>query len=186
MSSPITPNTGATATDGSGEAAAVPDFLRPRRRSPGWHWALILLLMLGLALQVALADRARLAADAGTRPWISSACALLRCSLPAWREPAAYTMTARDVRPLPAQPGNLQVRASIRNDARWAQAWPTLKLSLSDPDGRVLGSRVFTAQDYLDDPAIAGQPLGPGQSAQLAFIVRDPGTTTAAFAFEFL
>ena len=38
-----------------------------------------------LVLQVLLADRARLAADARTRPFMERACALLGCTLPPWR-----------------------------------------------------------------------------------------------------
>lgn len=188
MTAPITasiPLAPPVVEPGDAGAEPMPGFLRPRRRTPGWHWLVILLLLVTLALQVVLADRARLAADATTRPAISALCAALRCSVPAWHEPEAFMMTARDVRPLTGQPGNLQVRASIRNDARWEQPWPALKLSLSDADGRVVGSRVFSAAQYLDDPTIAATPLLPGQSAQLAFIVNDPSPGTVAFSFQF-
>src|SRR5699024_7359212 len=89
-----------------------------------------------LAAQLLLADRSRLAADAGWRPVLATLCGALRCSLPAWREPAAIAIEQRDVRPAPEQPGVLQVNALIRNDARWPQAWPRLTLTLSDIDGR--------------------------------------------------
>ncbi|AWH19070.1 DUF3426 domain-containing protein [Stenotrophomonas sp. ZAC14D2_NAIMI4_7] len=168
-------------------ASEAPSFLgmRPRARpSPRWHWALVAGLALLLVLQSVLADRARLAADAGHRPWISALCGVLRCSLPAWREPTAFTMTSREIRPLPGQAGVLQVQASIRNDARWAQAWPDLRLSLSDADGRLIGSGVFTPAQYLgEDPAAT---LEPGQSARVAFRVQEPAASTVAFTFEFL
>jgi hypothetical protein len=129
-------------------AADAPGFLgsaRPRALpAPRWHWLLVAGLALLLVLQSVLADRARLAADAGNRAWLGALCGVLRCSLPAWHEPTAFTMTSREIRPLPGQAGVLQVQASIRNDARWAQAWPDLRLSLSDADGRVIGSGVFT------------------------------------------
>lgn len=155
-------------------------------RAPRWQWATVLALALLLLLQIALADRARLAADAATRPWIATLCAALGCSLPAWHEPAAFTMTSRDVRPVPGQAGALQVQASIRNDARWAQQWPTLRLSLSDADGRVIGTGVFDASDYLGQEAPTASALEPGQSAQIAFQVREPAASTVAFNFEFL
>jgi hypothetical protein len=54
----------------------------------------------------------------------------LRCSVPAWREPAAFHVTSRDVRPHPTAAGVLLVTATFRNDARFAQPWPRLQLSL--------------------------------------------------------
>jgi hypothetical protein len=168
--------------------ADAPSFLGVRPRAlptPRWHWLLVAALALLLLLQSVLADRARLAADAGTRPWISALCNVLRCTLPAWREPAALTMTSREIRPLPAQAGVLQIQASIRNDARWPQAWPDLRLSLSDADGRVIGTGVFAPAQYLgENPGAA--PLEPGQSARIAFRVQEPAASTVAFTFEFL
>lgn len=180
VAEPIAPN---------GAATPAPSFMRAPERAaptPRWQWALVGGLVVLLSLQIAVADRARLAADAGSRPWIAGLCSVLRCSLPAWQEPAAFSMISRDVRPVPGQPGALQVQASFRNDARWAQAWPSLRLSLSDADGRVIGTRVFAPHDYLDPTADAASVLEPGQSAQIAFRVREPAASTVAFTFEFL
>jgi len=170
-------------------AAVAPSFMRaptPTAPTPRWQWGLVAGLVALLALQIAVADRARLAADAGSRPWVAGLCSVLRCSLPAWQDPAAFSMISRDVRPVVGQPGALQVHASFRNDARWAQSWPSLRLSLSDADGRVIGSSVFTPQDYLEVGADAAALLEPGQSAQIAFRVREPAASTVAFTFEFL
>ncbi|HDS0922368.1 TPA: DUF3426 domain-containing protein [Stenotrophomonas maltophilia] len=170
-------------------ATPAPSFMRAPERAPPtprWQWGLVAGLVVLLSLQIAVADRARLAADPGSRPWIAGLCSVLRCSLPAWQEPAAFSMISRDVRPVPGQPGALQVQASFRNDARWAQAWPSLRLSLSDADGRVIGTRVFAPRDYLDPTADAASVLEPGQSAQIAFRVREPAASTVAFTFEFL
>ena len=179
----------ATAALPPADAIATPSFLRlpgARLRTPRWQWGMVAGLAAVLLVQIAVADRARLAADAGTRPWIAGLCSVLRCSLPAWREPAAFSMLSRDVRPSPGQAGALQVQASIRNDARWAQAWPSLRLSLSDADGRVIGTNVFAPADYLDRATDPAATLEPGQSAQIAFRVREPAASTVAFTFEFL
>ncbi|PTT64291.1 DUF3426 domain-containing protein [Stenotrophomonas sp. HMWF003] len=169
-------------------ATPAPSFMRlraARLHTPRWQWGVLAGLVLLLVLQIAVADRARLAADAGSRPWIAGLCSVLRCTLPAWQEPAAFSMISRDVRPVPGQPGALQVQASFRNDARWAQAWPALRLSLSDADGRVIGTGVFAPHDYLDRSLDATSVLEPGQSAQIAFRVREPAASTVAFTFEF-
>ncbi|WP_343123937.1 DUF3426 domain-containing protein [Xanthomonas arboricola] len=171
-------------------AQAAPAFARrglsrPRLRASGRQWALLLGLVGLLALQIVIADRAQLAADARWRPLVSAACAVARCTLPAWREPAALTLLNREVRPLPGVPGVLQIQASFRNEARWAQAWPWLQLSLSDADGRVIGTRVLAPQEYLGQPPAAQDTLAPGQAVQVAFRVREPAASTAAFSFDF-
>ena len=169
-------------------ANAAPAFLRgarPTMRTPRWQWLLVAALGALLLLQIAVADRARLAGDARTRPLVGAVCAVLRCTLPAWHEPAAYTMLQREVRPHAGQPGVLQVQASFRNDARWAQAWPALQLSLSDADGRVIGRRTLQPDDYLEPAQGPRQRLEPGQSAQVAFLLREPSAATVAYTFEF-
>ncbi|QYF33971.1 hypothetical protein HZS91_00614 [Xanthomonas citri pv. citri] len=129
--------------------------------------------------------RPRARRPAARWPLISAACTLARCSVPAWREPEALTLLNRDVRPLPGVAGVLQIQASFRNDARWAQAWPWLQLSLSDADGRVIGTRILSPQDYLGQSPAAQDTLAPGQAVQVAFRVREPAASTAAFSFDF-
>ncbi|MCC4605708.1 DUF3426 domain-containing protein [Xanthomonas campestris] len=158
---------------------------RPRLRASGRQWALLVGLVGVLALQIVIADRAHLAGDARWRPLVSAACTVLRCSLPAWREPAALTLLNREVRPMHGMPGVLQIQASFRNDARWAQAWPWLQLSLSDADGRVIGTRVLAPQEYLGQAPAEQDTLAPGQAVQVAFRVREPAASTAAFSFDF-
>ncbi|OHX25471.1 hypothetical protein BHL63_13045 [Xanthomonas alfalfae] len=171
-------------------ALAAPAFARrgvtrPRLRASGRQWALLVGLVGVLGLQIVIADRAHLAANARWRPLVGAACTLARCSLPAWREPEALTLLNREVRPLPGVAGVLQIQASFRNDARWAQAWPWLQLSLSDADGRVIGTRILSPQEYLGPSPPAQDTLAPGQAVQVAFRVREPAASTAAFSFDF-
>lgn len=167
-----------------------PNFIRQpasvpvSRRTAAWQWAVLLLLALVLLLQVLIADRARLAADPGWRPVVTGLCNTLGCSVPAWHQPGAFTMLSRDVRPLAGRPGALQVQATFRNDAGWAQPWPVLQVSLSDADGRVLGVRGFTPADYRGASSGATE-LAPGQSASVSLQIQEPSPQVAAFSFDF-
>ncbi|MBN7138369.1 hypothetical protein A7A76_04600 [Lysobacter enzymogenes] len=151
------------------------------------HWSgalAIAALTLALALQLLLAQRAELAADARWRPLVGGLCGALGCSVPAWHEPAALTMLNRNVLPLAERAGALRVSAGFRNDARWAQPWPMLVLSLEDVDGRRVGQRAFAPQEYRrghrPDDLIA-----PGQSAAVQFDVIEPAPRVVAFTFDF-
>lgn len=137
-----------------------------------------------LLVQILLADRMQLAADARWRPFVSAACMILRCEVPAWREPAAITLVDRDVRPHPARAGALRVKATFRNDARWAQAWPVLMLTLSDVDGRVVGARAFQPREYLGrEPAHA--TIASDEAAAVAMDILEPMPGVVAFTFDF-
>nr|WP_295377878.1 DUF3426 domain-containing protein [Pseudoxanthomonas sp.] len=173
-------------------SARAPSFLQGSARAPaastrvpGWQWITLGVLAVTLALQVMLADRARLAADAGWRPALTTLCNALGCSLPPWREPQAFAMLDRDVRPVPGAPGVLLAQATFRNDARWSQPWPVLVLTLRDADGRTLGARAMRPAEYLPRDSAASTTLGPGQSAQVAVRVREPSANVVAFSFDF-
>ena len=164
-----------------------PDFLQPEPRARRWpwrSWLVLFALALLLLVQIALADRAALAADPQWRPRIAAVCRVLRCTIPPWREPAAFHLTSREVRPHPSVPGVLLITASFRNDAAFAQPWPLLELSLSNLDGDALGLRRFTPREYLGS-APASALIAPGQSASLTLEVLDPGKRAVAFGFEF-
>lgn len=171
-------------------ARRVPSFVRGTTpaKTPriAWPWyAAIALLGLLLALQLLLAQRHELAASARWRPWVEALCTRLPCDIPPWREPQAFTMLERSVRPDPGRPGVLAVEANFRNDARWPQPWPTLVLSLSDVEGRQVGLRAFAPADYREGPVGAGDRLAPGQSASVRLLVREPVPRIVAFTFDF-
>ncbi|MFL6585948.1 MAG: DUF3426 domain-containing protein [Luteimonas sp.] len=164
--------------------ATGPLDARMRRQHRILYGAVVALTLL-LGLQVLLADRARLASDPDWRPTLARLCVVMRCDLPPWHEPTALTVLARDVRPDGARAGQLLATATFRNDARWAQAWPRLRLTLSNIDGRAVGTRVFTAQEYLQG-APAQPTLAAGDSAEARLQLVEPDARAVSFAFDFL
>lgn len=168
---------------------AMPSFVRRNADAPTgprerWVPVAIAALAALLALQLLLADRARLAGDARWRPVLQTLCAALGCDLPPWREPGAFTLLQRDVRQHPSLPGTLRVSATFRNDARWSQPWPRLTLTLSDGNGRAAGERSFRAEEYLggapDQPELAS-----GESATVAMDIVEPAPGIVAYDFGF-
>jgi hypothetical protein len=166
----------------------VPSFARGKgdgtRRFGHWPLVSVIALALLLVLQVLLADRARFAASPTWRPVVAALCGVFRCALPPWREPEAFTLVQRDVRQHPTLPGVLRVSATFRNDARWAQPWPQVHLTLSDLNGRRAGERAFLPQEYL-----GGEPeqaeLAPGESVAIAMDIVEPAPQIVAFDFRF-
>ncbi|MGV8932675.1 MAG: DUF3426 domain-containing protein [Luteimonas sp.] len=169
-------------------AKTLPSFARTglasANRGPGWKTIVAIAgLAVLLLLQLLLADRARVAASAQWRPLVSTLCSVLQCSVPPWREPAAFVLLARDVRPHPSIPDALRVTATFRNDARWPQPWPRLQLTLSDVDGHPVAARDFTARQYLGAPPSTPE-IASGQRAEIAMDVAEPGLRSVAFDFQ--
>lgn len=164
---------------------AVPRFAQrfgPRLGTAGMWWLGAALLSLLLLLQIALAERHRLATDPAWRGAYESLCGVLGCSLPPWREPAALQMLSREVGPHPGEEDGLLVTASLRNNARWAQPLPWLELTLSDIDGQRVARRRFSPEEYHVGES---RSLGPGQTTSLRLEIVDPGSRALAFEFAF-
>ncbi len=175
-------------TIGAPAPSFIPNLPTPQAKDRAHRWPGILAvigLLLLLCVQSLVAERDALAADARWRPWLERACGALGCALSAWREPDAMHILTRDVRPHPSMPEALIISASFRNDARWAQPWPRLDLTLSDINGQPIAQRRFTPEQYLGHLQSAPLIL-PGQSASIALEVRDPGKQAVAFEFGFL
>ena len=101
------------------KTANPPEFAQPlvKVRRIGiaqWPWLAIPLLTATLLLQIVLADRARLATDEQWRPRLETLCRTLGCELPTWREPRAFHITSREIRPHPSAAGALLVTATFR------------------------------------------------------------------------
>lgn len=155
-----------------------------QQRTQRIEWGVVTGLAVLLVVQSVASDFDRIAGNATTRPWLQHACVFLRCTLPPWREPQALRLLQRDVRANPTRPGLLRIGASFRNDARWAQPWPRLRVTLSDADGHAIAARDFNASEYLGTTPTANG-IASGQIAGVAVDVVDPSPRVTAFTFEF-
>ncbi|WP_083961036.1 DUF3426 domain-containing protein [Thermomonas fusca] len=149
------------------------------------EWLAAAALALVLLAQLGWLQRERLAASTQLRPLLEATCGALGCTLPAWHEPAAFALLSRDVIAPPERPGVLRVQASFRNDAHWPQPWPALRLTLSDLNGRTLGTRRFQPADYLPTGTARSARIAPGQASQIAFDIVEPAPGVVGFDFRF-
>ena len=171
------------------ERSSLPAFAAARRRARtqrNWPWLLgSALLVLVLAGQIAWSERAGWIDHAQARAWLEPLCAALDCRLPLQRNAALLELSSRDIRPHPSVPDALIISATLRNDARFAQAFPTVAISLSNLDEKRVAMRRFVPREYLNDPHAIDAGLAPGASTALVFEVADPGDDAVAFEFRF-
>jgi predicted Zn finger-like uncharacterized protein len=164
----------------------TPRFARKHRgrRRLGWAFACIV-LMLGLSAQLAWAKREELISDPQVGPLLQRACATLHCELPLVQDTHLLRLLARDVQAHPSVSGALLITASVRNDARFAQPFPVVTITLADVDGKRLAMRRFRPAEYVADTAVRERGLAPGTNAAMVFEVQDPGQHAVAFEFGF-
>lgn len=171
------------------ERSTLPAFAAARRRerrsgSAPWLAGCALLLLV-LGGEIAWAERTRWIDDARARPWLEAACAKIGCRLPLRRDASTLNLLARDIRPHPSVEGALIVSATLRNDADFAQPYPTVGITLSDLDEKRIAMRRFAPREYLGDARTIEQGLAAGASTALVFEIADPGRNAVAFEFKF-
>ena len=156
-----------------------------RRRNSGFWLAACGVLLLTLGAQIAWSQRTQWIDDARVRGVLDPLCARLSCRLPLRHDGSTLELLSRDIQPHPSVPGALIISATLRNDAPFAQAYPTVEVSLSDLDDKPVAMRRFQPRDYLADTRAIRQGIAAGASASLVFEVADPGRNAVAFEFKF-
>ncbi len=118
-----------------------------------------LLLLLVLAAQAVSSFRNTLAARyPGMKPALVAVCGVLGCRV---ELPAQIDQLAIETGELTTLGGNAySFTTLLRNQGDSVQAWPSIELTLTDPDDKPLVRRVFGPRDYL--------PAGPRQAGLLA------------------
>jgi len=145
----------------------LPEFLAeppPPRRGP---WPLLAALAaLALLAQALLHFRSEIAAGMPiARGPLEEACRLLGCELRLPRQVKLLSIDSYEVRPDPQREGVIVLNAVIRNRAPFAQAYPSLQLTLTDDANRELVSRAILPREYLEAAAISRGIEAGGEAA---------------------
>jgi predicted Zn finger-like uncharacterized protein len=180
-------------------ARALREALVPRNRSlqtgttPGgqptsffagmWTAGSAVLLVM-LVVQVVHHYRHDLAANATFNGPLTSIYAVLGIPIvPRW------DLSSYEVRQLGAStaadaPGQITVRASVKNGAHQAQPLPLLRVTLQDRFGNRIASRDVPPQSYLPRAIPSSSLLSAGQriDAEMAFV--DPGSNAVGFEID--
>jgi hypothetical protein len=102
------------------------------------------------------------------KPFLKVVCNSLGCDLSLPIRIDLVSIESSDLHP--ADKGGLQLIASLRNRAPFAQSWPHLELTLTDAADRALVRKVLPPAEYLP-PGVAvseGFAAGADQSVHLA------------------
>lgn len=180
-------------------AAALRDVLVPRKRPytaeslsgeqptsffAGMWTAGSAILLLMLLIQIVHHYRHDLAANATFNGPLTSVYAVLGIPIvPRW-DLAAYEVRQLGASSEAGTPGQITVRASVKNGARQAQPLPLLRVTLQDRFGNRIASRDVAPKSYLPRAIPSSSLLSAGQriDAEMAFV--DPGANAVGFEID--
>jgi predicted Zn finger-like uncharacterized protein len=153
----------------------------PARRS--WPWAVgSLVLALALGAQVLIQQRDELATHPEYGPRIRAAFEAVGLSVyPAWNL-SAYTVRGSEAVAGRTAPGALDVIANIAITGNEPVGLPIIRVTLRDRWNEAIGTRAFSARDYLDPASTLRDPLPPGTLIPVRVRIADPGND--AFGYE--
>lgn len=134
-----------------------------------------LALLAVLAVQLAWFNRDLLAQNTSLRGYCESVCNVLGCSLPVYRNMDEMHVARLMVRSDPAVAQALEVDAIIRNDARWRQYFPDLRLKFSDVQGDLVAERTFKPADYLAGEMTGVKFIPARTEVRISLRIVDPG-----------
>lgn len=145
--------------------------------------ALVLILLLGF--QYVYFNRIALANTESGRPWVEGICGLVGCEVPLRRAAEQIKLVQRDIRTHPRFANALRVRATLMNEAAFAQPYPQIQLTFHDINDTVLASRRFQPKEYLPADTDIGHGIAAKTSVEIQLELVDPGREAVGFEFEF-
>jgi predicted Zn finger-like uncharacterized protein len=170
---------------GDGDDGLEVSFVVAARRKAFWRkpmvrgvlGALLLLSVAGLALQVAVQERDRLAAmDARTRLWLIALCAPLQCEIAPQRRISDVVIESSSFSK--ARGDSYQLALAMKNKASVPVAMPAVELTLTDAQDQPVLRRVLMPTDM---GAPMELPVKGEWSASVSVIVTTGGARVAGY-----
>jgi predicted Zn finger-like uncharacterized protein len=135
---------------------------KPSRRR---FWLVAAGLALALAGQIMFHFRGELAVSMPSlRPALDALSRVLDGPLPLPRHVELVSIETSDLQTDTTRGRLLVLNTTLRNNAPYGQAYPSLEFSLTDTQDMVIARRIFSPQDYLPPTRIAADPAFPGNS----------------------
>lgn len=114
------------------------------------------------------------------RPALSALCNISGCQLPTAAQ-AAIRLDHLLVR-TDSDRSALLVDTLMHNRSGAAMAFPALRLTLRDAEDKVIGSRLFMPQEYLEGEAKSLKELAPDTPVHISLELQDPGPVAVGYS----
>jgi predicted Zn finger-like uncharacterized protein len=162
--------------------------LAPRleTRLPFWILGNLLLcaVLLGQGIYFYGSDLARLSPP--LKPVLAALCGVLGCELTPPQDINLIDLVEARVAPHPKFTKALRIRATLVNRAPFAQAYPTMEVTLSDNSGQVIARRAFRPIEYVEKTRVDGELLPPNVAVPVLLDVTHPDSRALGYEIRLL
>lgn len=159
----------------------------PRKRSSGWAFG-VLLLVLALAAQGVYFYRSEIAANLPeARPYLNRICDQLRCTVMLPQRPRSISIEASDMQATdPANSGLIALTATLRNHATVALGYPALDVVLTNTREHTVARRIFLPAEYLGAGRDARSGIPPNAEITVRLDIDSGNLGAAGFRLDLL
>lgn len=157
---------------------------RPLLKQVAWAFGVVMTILV-LAIQYGHFNRDELMRSDSLRPWARFVCSITGCRLPLRSDIDKLELSYYEVTSHPKTDGALLITAVMVNKADFDQPYPAMEIRLSDTGGRLVASRTFYPQEYLDADVNLRHGLAADNPLQLALEIADPGSNAVSIQFRF-
>ena len=152
--------------DGAGLPGARPRAFR-NRIHPAWAMAVAGMSVV-ILMQALYFFRVEFAAHLpGIRPALLGYCELLDCTIPLPQKLDQLRIESSAMESAPGQAGIVTLHAILRNRAAFAQTYPDLVLTLTNPYDEALARRIFSPAEYLEPGQQERQGMPPNDETAI-------------------
>ena len=185
--------TSAYVDDGYEPQFDIPEILDTEEPEPAsllsrvvWSFAIVLMLVT-IGAQLAWFNRDYLLTRyPEIKPWARLLCERVDCELIRHYSTSEIQLINRDVRLHPQYEDTLLVNATISNRSGKVQPYPRIQLALFDTNGKIIASRKFKPEEYLDNSIKIEDGMPVEQPVHFVLEVTGPTRSAVSFEFRFL
>lgn len=151
---------------------------KPRRR---WPWAIgAAAALAAIGLQVLIAFRVELAVLwPAAKPSLAALCDVAGCEVALPARIGLVGIEASDLHPDNERKGGLELTATLKNRAPFAQQFPHLELTLTDTADKAVARKVLAPADYLPAKGAIADGMQPNGDVAVSVGI-DPGDIAAS------
>jgi len=149
-------------------------------------WSLgILVLSITLVLEYIWFNRDQFMPIPELQATFKQVCKRVDCGSSSIRAPEQIELITRNVYSHPREKGALLIDVTMKNNARFAQAYPVMQIEFSNIRGGTVAARRFFPEEY--NPLVAhNKLLEPDIHTSITLEIQDPGKQAMTYEFNFL
>jgi hypothetical protein len=133
---------------------------------------LVLLLSIAVILQLAYFQRNALAlAWPDSKPYLQQACVMLKCTIELPKDASKLVIDDANLLEDSEYEGLLVLTSTLVNQAKQAQAYPRLELTLTDANDQPVLRRTFTPTEYLPTGIVVENGIAAGKELPIKLLI---------------